>query len=273
VKTAAPLVIVILSLEMLHFFGISVAVPGLPLLAAIVCTGFLAGRQAGLIATAVSILYALLTFSDIPHEFRYTFENGIIRVGIFSVSGVVAAVLVGILRKRVEATSYALAHHRAVETWKAESASLQSVLHQVPLGVLVADAASGDITFANDKARSILGDDVRRIHSVGFPTMNHIDSGRSYGPDEWPLRRCVATCMVIEEDFLYVRDSGQVAVIHARTCPIYDHAGQVIAAVMSLTNAAEIKCMERHLAEVVMREETSEAPGSNTHRLKQYRYA
>ena len=100
-KTAAPLVIVILSLEILHFFA----------------------------------------------------------------SGVVAAVLVGILRKRVEATSYALAHHRAVETWKAELASLQSVLHQVPLGVLAADAASGDITFANDKARSILGDDVRRIHS------------------------------------------------------------------------------------------------------------
>ena len=111
VKTAAPLAVVTLSLEILHFFGISVAVPGLPLLAAIVCTGFWAGMRAGLIATAVSSLYELLWFG-------YASEDGIVRVGVFSISAVITAVLVGMLRNRVEATTYAQAHHRAVEMWK-----------------------------------------------------------------------------------------------------------------------------------------------------------
>jgi PAS domain-containing protein len=266
VKAAAPLAIVMLTLEILHFFGIRVAVPGLPLLAAIVCTGFSAGMRAGLIAAAVSILYDLLWFG-------YASEDGILRVGVFSISAVITAVLVGMLRNRVEATTYALAHHRAVEMWKTESASLQSVLHQVPLGVLLADAASGDITFANEKARSILGDDIQRLHSVGFPSMSHIDSGRSYSPHEWPLRRCVAARMVIEEEFLYARENGQLAAIHARTCPIYDHAGQVIAAVMSLTESAEKKRFERHLVEVALKVESSEVPDLNTYRFREYRSA
>lgn len=264
--------VVMLCLEILHFFGLSVVVPGLPLLAAVVCTGFSAGMGAGLVAAVVGILYELLTFSETPHWFTYTAVSGI-RIALFSVSAVMAAVLAGILRKRVEATTYALAHRRALEMWHEETGSLQSVLHQVPMGVLVADAATGDITFANDKARSILGDDIGRLHSVGFPSINRIDNGRSYSPDEWPLRRWVATRMAVEDEFLYVRVNGQIAVIHARTCPVYDQAGRVIVAVMSLTDGSEIKRVERRLAEVTRTVGSSEASGSNGRRQKQHRYS
>lgn len=271
-KTAAPLALAILGLEILHYFGVRVAVPGIPLLAAIVWMGFSSGLRVGLGATSIGILYELLTFSDEQHWFRYTSENWI-RIAIFSAAALTAAILVGIQRKRVEAATYALAHRGAAETWQSETESLQSVLLQVPLGLLVADAVSGEITFANDKARSILGSNIQRLHSVGFPSMNHIDTGRCYGPDEWPLRRCVAARTMIEEDFLYVRENGQMALIHARSYPIYNRAGELIAAVMSFSEAAETKCMERRLADVALRVESSKASSLNAHRLKEYRYA
>ena len=252
IKTAAPLAVAMLSLLVLRRCGVDVPSPGLLLLAAIVCTGFWSGMHAGLIATTFSILYELAAFSDRGHLFWYTSENAI-RIGIFSISASIAAILVGILRKRVETATYALAHRRAIENWQAERASLESVLHQLPMGVLVADAASHEITFANERARAILGSDVRRLHSVGFPTMNHIDSGRSYSPDEWPLRRCVQTRMAIDEEFLYARDNGQLVILHSRTCPIYEQGGEVVAAVMSLTELAEKRQMEQKRAAINMR--------------------
>lgn len=262
---------VILGLEILHLFGVPIAYPGLPLLAAIISTAFLAGMRAGLTATCIGILYELVVFSGFPNV-AYTLGNAV-RIAMFSVSGVLASVLVEILRKRVEAATWALAHREAAVAWQAEWVSLESVLHQLPLGVVVADTGSGEITFANDKARSLLGDNIDRIHSVGFPTMHHVDSGRSYSPDEWPLRRCAAQRMAIDEDFLYARESGQIAVLHGRACPIYDRSGRVIAAVMSLSDLPEKKSVERQLAAVALQAASLDTGDSPAHRARPFRCA
>jgi len=242
-QTAAPLALVVLSFEILRLFGVMVINPGLPLLAAIVYTGFAVGMQAALIAAGASVVYEVLALLGLPHFFQ---------AGAFSLYASAAAMISGALHRHVETRASAEADRRAALKWQAESATLQDVLSKLPLGVLMADAASGEITFANQKARSILGDDLQRLHSIGFPSMNHIADGRSYSPDEWPWRRCVEECAAIEEEFLYVRDNGQIVIIHAHSTPICNPDGQVIAAIMSLIEVAEKKHLERRLALVAL---------------------
>ena len=161
--------------------------------------------------------------------------------------------------------TYKLAHHQAAEVLEVERTSLESVLHQLRMGVLMSDADSGEISFANDQARAILGGGVGRLHSIGYPRMFHAECGRSYSPDEWPLRRCVHIGKAVEEEFLYERDDGQLVVIGARACPIFGHNGHAVAAVMSFNTVAETTRAERRLAAVATKVDS--VPETILHRI------
>lgn len=237
VDAATPITIVILTIEVIHLLGISIPNPTAALLAAIVYSSFSAGWRAGLVSAAIATLYELLAFSS-PYSFIYTWQD-VIRVATFSASALTAIALAGLMKRRSEAATYSLARDWAAESLVAESAHLQGILHQLPLGVLVSDVASGEIVFANDKARSILGSDVSRIHSVGYPCICHLASGRSYSPYEWPWHRCAQLGLAIEEEFLYSRADGRLVIIRARACPIAGRDGQPIAVVMSFSDTGE----------------------------------
>ena len=237
IVAVTPVAAAILALELFRLCGFSFPNIGVALVAAIVYSSFAEGLQAGLIATGIAILYELLIFSG-AHLFTYTW-NDTIRLAVFSASALTSTILVGILRRRTEAVNYSRVRNWAEESLVAESAHLQGILHQLPLGVLVFDATSGEIAFANDKARSILGSDVNRIHSVGYPAICHAAGGRSYSPHEWPWRRCAQLCTAVEDEFLYSRADGRLVIIRARACPITDRAGRPVATVMSFSDVAE----------------------------------
>jgi PAS domain-containing protein len=235
IDAAIPITLAILTLEVLPLLGVSAPTPGMVLVAAVGYSSFCAGWQAGLIATAIGVLYELLVFSGLHHD---AWQDGI-RVATFSASALTATVLVGIRKRRTEAVVHSLARSRAAESLAAETAHLQGILHQLPLGVLVSDAPSGEIVFANEKASSILGPDVKRIQSIGYPCIYHASHGGSYSPHEWPWRRCVELRRAIEEEFLYSRADGRLVIIRARACPIADRDGRPIAAVLSFSDVAE----------------------------------
>jgi len=237
IDAAIPITVAILTLEVLPLFGISAPTPGIVLVAAVAYSSFCAGWQAGLVATAIGMLYELVAFSGSHHD-TYVWQDGI-RVATFSAAALTATVLVGIRRRRTEAAVHSLERNRAAESLAAETAHLQGILHQLPLGVLVSDALSGEIVFANEKARSILGPDVKRLQSVGYPCIYHASHGASYSPHEWPWHRCVELRRAIEEEFLYSRADGRLVIIRARACPIADQDGRPIAAVMSFSNVAD----------------------------------
>jgi PAS domain S-box-containing protein len=237
VDATIPITLAILALEVLPLLGVSAPTPGMVLLAAVAYSSFCAGWQAGLIATAIGMLYELLAFSS-SHHYTYVWQDGM-RVATFCASALTATMLVGIRKRRTEAAVHSLARNRAAESLAAETAHLQGILHQLPLGVLVSDAPSGEIVFANEKARSILGPDLKRIESIGYPCIYHASHGGSYSPHEWPWRRCVELRRAIEEEFLYTRADGRLVIIRARACPITDRDGRPIAVVLSISDVAE----------------------------------
>lgn len=235
IDAAIPVTAVMLGLEVLRLLHLTVASQGVALVAAIVYSSFAAGWAAGLIAAGIAICYELLLLSG-PHLFSYTWESAT-RAGIFAASALTAAVLVGILKMRSEAATYSQARTWASKSLLAEAAQLQNILHQLPLAVLVCDAASDEIVFANEEARSILGADVKRVQSVGHACLFHVTGGRSYSPHEWPWRRCAQLRMAIDDEFLYSRDDGRLLFIRSHARPISGPDGQAVATVISFEEA------------------------------------
>ncbi|MFN7997168.1 MAG: PAS domain-containing protein [Bryobacteraceae bacterium] len=218
----------------------SVPGPGIPLVAAVVFTGISEGLQGGLYAALIGTMYEMVVYCYSSGLFRVTPENGM-RIATFAASAAFAAALVGILRKRAENQTYALAKQRTAAALEEERKHLQNILQQLPLGVLVSDAESGEITFANDRALAILGVNLGRLHSIGHPTMFHVESGRSYGPDEWPWRRCIQLRQAIDQDFLFAREDGELVAIGARACPVTTEDGKPIAAIMAFKRGMELR--------------------------------
>ena len=110
---------------------------------------------------------------------------------------------------------------------------LRTVVQQLPVGVVIADAA-GNLVLGNE-----------RLEDMGLsrgPTGLPIDSeealfwrpdGRPYEPADWPLSRALATGEVVHgEEMEFVRADGNHGVIEANAAPILDAGGAIVAAVV-----------------------------------------
>ena len=206
-------------------------------MAAIVFTTLSAGRRAGLIATALAVIYEWLALCGASLS-AATWRNAAV-LALLAASSLVSVMIADRLKNRAESFGYSLARRSAEESLEAERLHVQHILHQLPLGVIVCDAASGDIVFANEKAIAILGPDVNRIRSVGYPCLFHLAGGRSYSPHEWPWIRCAQMRAAIDEEFLYSCADGRLAIVRARVSPVAGVDGRTVAAVMSFGDVTQ----------------------------------
>ena len=140
-------------------------------------------------------------------------------------------------RKRAEAERETLLQDAA-----AARAHLQAVLDQMPLGVAIADAPSGQVTFVNERLREF-----RRLDPVVVADLEHYDLYHGYHPDgselrldEWPLARSITTGEVVagEEIDLLTRD-GARRTVRVNSAPIQDEVGSIVAGVVTLDDVTE----------------------------------
>ncbi|HWG92213.1 MAG TPA: PAS domain S-box protein [Candidatus Thermoplasmatota archaeon] len=131
----------------------------------------------------------------------------------------------------------------------ADRALLESVLRQMPAGVLIAEAPSARIIIANHHVEAILGgsfepagDLVEYRQYRGF----HPD-GRPYEPHEWPLPRSLAGEVVTGEVIEYLRPDGERVLILCNSAPVRDGKGKIVAAVVTFLDITEEREAERAL--------------------------
>ena len=118
---------------------------------------------------------------------------------------------------------------------------LAEVIFQIPLAIIVAEAPSGRVVFANDA--------VERIVRGTLPALDHIADyrrvagfhphGDALEPEEWPLARAVRGEPVHGEMIEFQRGDGTRTLIEASASPIRDEHGRVIAAVAVFHDVAE----------------------------------
>ncbi|MDB5461088.1 MAG: sensor histidine kinase, partial [Caulobacteraceae bacterium] len=128
------------------------------------------------------------------------------------------------------------------------AAQLRSILEQTPVGIIVADAPSGDISFANPEAEYLMGHPL-----TGSPQSRDVlaygpvdDQGRRRGSDNLPLMRAVRrgyrTDRMVQR---YRRPDGSTVIFEIAAAPIRDADGRITQAVATFHDiTAKMKAEE-----------------------------
>jgi len=127
---------------------------------------------------------------------------------------------------------------------KYEKSRFEAVVKQMPAAVIIGEAPSGKLIYANDKMAEVWGHELipskdinEYVKWVGF----HPD-GRSYQAQEWPLARSITHGEVVHnEDVEIQRHGGSRAILRLSSTPLYNDAGEIIAGVVICQDVTELK--------------------------------
>jgi len=145
----------------------------------------------------------------------------------------------------------------ALET---ERARLNVIVDNAPVGIVLAEAPSGNIIIFNRRATEIVGHDLLpspTVESYGQWNTLHAD-GRPFAPEEHPLARAIQRGEVVQgEEYRYVRSDGRETWIRSSAAPVRDKQGRIVAGVLVFSDVDEQKRAE----EALLRSEKLAAAG------------
>ena len=139
---------------------------------------------------------------------------------------------------------------KAEEARKAERVRLETVLRQLPEGVIIADALSGKLILGNAQVEQIWRKNMlpaQKIEDYEY-YKGYYSDGRPYRPDEWPLARAIIKGEIVtHEEIRIQRGDGSFGWISANASPIRDEESKVIAGVVTFADITERKLAAEEL--------------------------
>jgi signal transduction histidine kinase len=131
---------------------------------------------------------------------------------------------------------------------------VQTIVRQLPGGVAIVEAPSGQVVIANAEATRLLGDAIRAGSNAAATLRGaafHPD-GSPFEPDEWPVARSLARGeTVLSEVAELTRGDGTHAILEITSAPIRDEHGRITAAVVLVFDVSERESKERAEREFV----------------------
>jgi serine phosphatase RsbU (regulator of sigma subunit)/PAS domain-containing protein len=136
----------------------------------------------------------------------------------------------------------ALDRARLFEVAESERQRLAALMHQLPVGVAIAEAPSGHIVAVNDKATEIW-----RVPPPGpepitdvTPYVAYHPDGRRFTAGDWPIARSLATGEVVDSEEIEVEfGDGTRGWVNISARPVLDAGGHVLGAVTTLVDVTE----------------------------------
>jgi len=166
----------------------------------------------------------------------------------------------GVLLVTQETTQRVLAERRLREAAERERklraeadsqrALLETVLNQMPAGVVIAKAPSGEVLLANNQAEQILQRSVGELRSVEEYSQYQIFrlDGRAYSTQEQPLARSILRGeVVMGEELRYLRPDGTFRVLFTNTAPVRDETGAIVASVVTFQDITDLRLAQEEL--------------------------
>jgi PAS domain S-box-containing protein len=132
---------------------------------------------------------------------------------------------------------------RLVSDLETERARLETLIQQLPEGLIFAEAPSGRIVLANDRLEEILGIDKSKLHHIaGGEAYRGFDpDGRELRPEDWPLARAVRGETVDYAELEVIRHDGSRRWVAKRARPVRDRDGHVIAGVATVIDISDVR--------------------------------
>jgi PAS domain S-box-containing protein len=135
-----------------------------------------------------------------------------------------------------------------------QNAYLGAIMRHIPAGLVIADAATGEITMVNEHAHEISGSTPRTLplsSATWRAARGTREDGTPYAPDEWPLARALTGELVGHERIVVEDPPGTKKVLEMSAAPIVDPGGDVIAAVGVFEDVTAASARARAAAEFV----------------------
>jgi PAS domain S-box-containing protein len=155
----------------------------------------------------------------------------------------VHGVLVNISRQR-EAEQ---AREELLQQLVREQELVRAVVQQMPQGVIVAAAPSGQILMVNDQVERIARRRVIPLQPIEQHwSQIHRPDGSAYDPAEWPIWRALRKGeVVVNEELELFRGDGTYCTLSVSTAPLRDRQGGIIAGVVVFSDITARKHGER----------------------------
>ena len=131
---------------------------------------------------------------------------------------------------------------------------LKAALRQLPSGIIITEAPSGNLILSNERIEQLWGHPDRQTGNLrefrqgkGF----HKD-GRPYKVEEWPLARTLSTGEVVtDEEIDILRADGSHGTVRVSSTPVRNLEGRVIAAVEITFDFTELKHAQEQIQEQI----------------------
>jgi PAS domain S-box-containing protein len=136
---------------------------------------------------------------------------------------------------------------------KAESQQrlLETVLKQLPCGLIIANPSSGDILLTNSQAMEVFKQSTSQTGGrtlLDFLNGGLRADGRPNEPKQWLLARAVLNGEVVkDEEFEHVLSDGERRYIVANSAPVRNDRGEIIAGVVALQDVTELREAQQRL--------------------------
>ncbi|HEY9660249.1 MAG TPA: PAS domain S-box protein [Allocoleopsis sp.] len=146
-----------------------------------------------------------------------------------------------------------------LEQLETQHAQFAAVLQQMPAGVLIADAASGELLLANDQGKQIVGYAYDRRYPIEAydnetPFNGYFPNGERYQPEDWPLARSLRSGEVVKNEVIeLVRSTGEHTFIEVNSAPIFAPEGGIVAAAVVFQDVTDRKGTEIALQDTKQR--------------------
>jgi PAS domain S-box-containing protein len=123
-----------------------------------------------------------------------------------------------------------------------KQALLEAVLRQLPVGVVIAEASSGQLVMGNEQVARIFAHGFQPSGSIGEygEWVGFHPDGRRVQADEWPLARALRTGELAGPDEVrVVRADGSPGIARFCATPVLDTGGSVIAGVVVINDVTD----------------------------------
>ena len=157
---------------------------------------------------------------------------------------------------------------RLLSQLASEQARLETVLQQMPAGVIMAEAPSGKLVLINGRVEFIF----RGPFRIGGGIEDYLQyqafrpNGRPYRPDEHPLARTIRDGEVItDEEMEIVRADGTRAAVLVSSAPIRNPEGTILAGALTFHDVTERTQLEHQLRQAQKMEAMGRLAGGVAH--------